>query len=95
MKQNRPQELTQARDVMMVRLDKILSVFVVQGVENLVLGAWGCGVFQNDPEDVARYFANYLTGNSKYAHYFKNITFAILAQGQETKNIEAFQSALG
>ena len=93
MKQNCPQEQTQAREVMMARLDKILSVFVVQGVENLVLGAWGCGVFQNDPDDVAAYFAHYLTGNGKYAHCFKHITFAVLARGKETKNIEAFESA--
>ena len=93
MKQNRPQELTQAREVMMARLDKILSVFVIQGVENLVLGAWGCGVFQNDPEDVAGYFAHYLTGNGKYAQYFNKITFAVLARGKETKNFEAFESA--
>ena len=92
MKQNRPQEQALAREVMMARLDKILSIFVVHGVENLVLGAWGCGVFQNDPQDVAEYFAHFLIENGKYAQYFNNITFAVLARGKETKNIEAFES---
>jgi uncharacterized protein (TIGR02452 family) len=41
----------------------------------LVLGAWGCGVFQNDPEEIAELFKEALTG--PFAHQFKRMVFAV------------------
>ncbi len=92
MKQNnRPDELASAREVMLNRIDKLLSVFVLQGVDNLILGAWGCGVFRNEPKDVAHYFAYYLLNNGKYAKCFNKITFAVFDRSKNGENINGFK----
>jgi uncharacterized protein (TIGR02452 family) len=94
MKQNKPQELLLARQTMLERIDKLLSVFVLQKVENLILGAWGCGVFQNKPEDVAEYFANYLVNGGKYANCFRTIVFAVFDRSKNKENINVFEKML-
>ncbi|KAA6335090.1 hypothetical protein EZS27_016651 [termite gut metagenome] len=91
MKQNKPQELLLARQTMLNRIDKLLSVFVLQNVENLILGAWGCGVFQNKPEDVAGYFADYLVKSGKYANCFNHIVFAVYDRSKNKENISAMK----
>lgn len=95
MQNNRPHELAKAKEVMMNRIDKILSVFLIQGISKLVLGAWGCGVFRNDPADVAGYFKHYLMDNGKYAHAFEKIVFAVFDRSKTQENIKAFESVLG
>ena len=83
-----PQNIEKIEPVMLERMDKMLALALVNQCDTLVLGAWGCGVFQNNPEDVARWFAGFLTGNGKYAGAFKQITFAIYSSGKsETKAI--------
>lgn len=93
-KQNKPSELPLVKETMMNRLDKVLAVFVVNGIKNLVLGAWGCGVFHNNPVDVAQYFAYYLKNDGKYAKAFEHILFAVLDRNGKEKNISAFEKAL-
>jgi len=95
MKQNNPKELSLAKNIMRQRIDKILSVFVLHKAKNLVLGAFGCGVFQNNPKDVAQYFAEYLTKDKKYAYCFDNIIFAVFDRSREQENIRAFEGELG
>lgn len=58
------------------RINNILAVAEMQGHEDLVLGAWGCGVFGNDPEDVAVIFKECLDGPFK--NVFRKVTFAVL-----------------
>src|SRR5215472_14314550 len=41
------------------RAGKVLAVAADRGERTLVLGAWGCGVFRNDPAHVAGVFAVY------------------------------------
>ena len=91
MKTNNPSDLSRVEQVMLERMDKMLAVFVKHNVENLVLGAWGCGVFQNSPHDIARYFASFLTGNGKYAKCFNKVVFAILGNSKKQENINAFR----
>ena len=38
---------------------KLLGLAIHQGCDVLVLGAWGCGVFRNDPAMVSRYSGSY------------------------------------
>lgn len=93
-KQNAIAELALVEQTMLQRMDKVLAVFVANGIENLVLGAWGCGVFQNAPKDIAGYFAHYLTNNGKYSKAFKHILFAVLDRSKEQENIIAFEQVL-
>ncbi|MGM5630543.1 TIGR02452 family protein [Apibacter raozihei] len=91
---NNPGELKYAEQTMRERLDKILSVFVVNRADAIVLGAWGCGVFRNNPEDVARYFCNYVKEGGKYSQCFKKIIFAVYDRSKSQENISAFQKIL-
>jgi uncharacterized protein (TIGR02452 family) len=57
--------------------DKIrlmLSMAIKNDIENLILGAWGCGVFGNDPGKMATMFMDVI--NEGYS--FDNIIFAII-----------------
>jgi uncharacterized protein (TIGR02452 family) len=73
------------QNIMLQRIDKILSVAAANNQEALVLGAFGCGVFKNDPEDVAQYFKTLLDG--KFKGVFKHITFAIYDKNGNMVNI--------
>jgi uncharacterized protein (TIGR02452 family) len=53
----------------------VLALAASHGYRRLVLGAWGCGVFRNEPEVVAAAFAELLCGiwNSR----FEQVLFAV------------------
>jgi putative RNA 2'-phosphotransferase len=57
------------------RAHLVLAVAAHHGATRLVLGAWGAGVFGNDPQVVARAFADHLQG--RFAGVFDEIVFAI------------------
>ena len=40
----------------------VLRVMTAQRHRTAVLGAWGCGVFRNDPREVGTAFAEWLRG---------------------------------
>lgn len=52
-----------------------LDTLVIQGRKHVILGAWGCGEFHNDPKIVARIYQEEI---SKRAEHFQHIAFAIL-----------------
>jgi len=58
--------------IMRRRIAKVLQIAKEHGHECLVLGAWGCGVFGNDPKDVASWFSKELM-----SFQFRKIVFAI------------------
>jgi len=58
------------------RLEQVFAVAVASGVDRLVLGAYGCGVFQNDTEWVAKCVKS-LTEH--YGKYFKEVVNPIPA----------------
>jgi uncharacterized protein (TIGR02452 family) len=44
------------------RTERLLGVAASHGEEALVLEVWGCGVFRNDPEQIAERFKVALNG---------------------------------
>jgi uncharacterized protein (TIGR02452 family) len=57
------------------RIDMILAIAAHNMEQVLILGAWGCGVFGNNINDVATIFVDLITG--KYRYCFQEIIFAI------------------
>ncbi|QJW97543.1 TIGR02452 family protein [Frigoriglobus tundricola] len=70
------------RDEMAARIEKVLAIMAGHGHDAAVLGAWGCGVFKNDPEMVADLFAHALRG--RFAGRFAKVVFAVLSSDGET-----------
>lgn len=65
--------------VLRQRIDMILRVASIHGHRRLVLGAWGCGVFKNNPKMVALAFKSLL---DEYNGYFQEVVFAILGSDE-------------
>jgi uncharacterized protein (TIGR02452 family) len=59
------------------RAGRVLGVALRQGHRRLVLGAWGCGVFRNDPAQVAAVFADHLGPTGGYGGRFDLVVFAV------------------
>lgn len=77
---------------MRARIAAVLQEFYKLGCRNIVLGAWGCGVFQNNPMDIARLFHLELYENG-WIYAFDNVIFAIKAnKGSDV--LETFRTVL-
>lgn len=68
------------------RAVRVLQVAAAHGHRRLVLGAWGCGVFGNDPAVVAGAFADAL----HQVPYFDLVRFAVLDRAAGTPTHQAF-----
>jgi uncharacterized protein (TIGR02452 family) len=73
-----PENVARMREVMSHRIACVLGLAAHHGHDALVLGAWGCGVFGNDPGEVAELFAGQLLGQGRYSTAFTEVVFAIL-----------------
>lgn len=62
------------------RAGYVLAVAAHARAANLVLGAWGCGVFRNDPDIVADAFGAWFS-HRRFAGCFRDVLFAIYAAG--------------
>jgi uncharacterized protein (TIGR02452 family) len=74
------------------RSGQILAAARDRGHRTLVLGAWGCGVFRNNPADVAACFKAWLA-DARFAGAFDRVVFAILDRSGSTSTLSAFQQA--
>lgn len=74
------------------RARHMLSVAAINKAEILVLGAFGCGAFQNNPNIVARAYQTIL---SEFKGRFKEIVFAVYCSPKDMRNYEEFSSILG
>ncbi|MEV0381142.1 TIGR02452 family protein [Nonomuraea sp. NPDC050643] len=72
------------------RAARVLAVAAHHGVRQMVLGAWGCGVFRNDPREVAEAFHALLTGDGAVASAFERVVFAVWDRSPESVNRAAF-----
>ncbi|KNY25167.1 TIGR02452 family protein [Pseudobacteroides cellulosolvens] len=81
-------------EVMIERIRKILAVAAINNSRAIVLGAFGCGVFKNKPEDVAEYFERVLIKEG-YKVLFDKIVFAVYEKAEDKRNFNAFNKMLG
>ena len=70
------------------RASRVLAVMAAQGHRHLVLGAWGCGVFRNEPEDVATIFHDLLVG--QFENCFTEVLFSIYDSKRDKPALTAF-----
>jgi uncharacterized protein (TIGR02452 family) len=94
-RRNDPDRLREVEPVMLARMEKVLSLAVVHGHDVLVLGAWGCGVFANDPEQVAGWFLGHLTGGGTFRGAFRRVVFAVLDRTADQSTIRPFERGFG
>lgn len=78
-------------DKMTERIVTIFEAAKLYGHRNLVLGAFGCGVFGNDPWKVSMIFKDVIHG---YSNYFDNIVFACMCAEGEDINYQIFKNNL-
>ena len=74
------------------RIERIYEIAASLGYQNLVLGAWGCGAFANDPYAVAQSFRDHL--ENCFAGWFSEVTFAIADWSTERKFLKPFAEVM-
>jgi len=92
-RKNEPRNRQHIRPTLEQRTRMLLAVAATHRCEALVLGAWGCGVFQNDPQEVAEVFAGVLA-EPLFQQRFRQITFAVFDPSRRQGVFHAFQSVL-
>jgi len=85
-----PQEAHRIPAALASRAERVLEVAAVRGYRRLVLGAWGCGVFRNDPAEVARVFRSLLLDGGRFAGHFEQIVFGVLDRAHDAPTRSAF-----
>ena len=81
------------KDEMYDRIVKVLAIAAEHGHDGLVLGAWGCGVFRNNTEEIAELFYQALSQN--FRGKFKTVVFAILDWSNKKRFIGPFLDQFG
>ena len=77
-------------ELMKNKVRMVLETFEYHNCTHIVLGAWGCGAFNNPPKQVADIFLNVLQD-----FCFEHVLFAILTPWpKDYENLKCFQRAL-
>lgn len=77
------------RDLMTRKIEAIFKIAIIHGYDALVLGALGCGVFDNPPAEVAKIFQFML---NQYKNHFKVVGFAVLCKkSKDDDNLREFK----
>jgi uncharacterized protein (TIGR02452 family) len=69
---------------------RILDIAADQRNEVLILGAWGCGIFNNDPQTIAELFMKHL--NDQFEGCFKKVIFGV--PGIRSHNYKTFREVV-
>lgn len=71
-------------ELMYKKIEFIFKIAILNKHTTLILGAFGCGCFNNPPETVSKIFNNMI---EKYGKYFDDIYFSILILNEKDQNI--------
>lgn len=88
-----PEDAHRIPHALAVRAERVLETAVACGYRRLVLGAWGCGVFRNEPARVAGAFHAHLTGAGRFGGHFEQVVFAVLDRDPASATRAAFADA--
>ncbi len=94
-REKEPGNVARIEPVMLARIEKVLALAVANGHDVLVLGAWGCGVFRNDPTQVAAGFARHLRDDGRFRSAFRKVVFAVLDRTPGRSVIGPFERHFG
>lgn len=75
------------------RAGRVLETAAAHGYRRLVLGAWGCGVFRNDPAQVAEAFRAPLSGGGRFAGHVEEVVLGVLDRTPDGATLAAFRRA--
>ncbi|HPE81697.1 MAG: TIGR02452 family protein [Chromatiaceae bacterium] len=78
-----------SRDLLRARIRRVLEIGQAYGHETLVLGAWGCGAFGNDPHHTAADFREAL--EAEFDGAFSDVVFAITDWSPGRRFLGAFR----
>jgi uncharacterized protein (TIGR02452 family) len=85
------------RDIMAEKIVMILRAACAKGANGVVLGAFGCGIFNHPPEEVASIIDEVLTNNEKYEDWRTNgidtVVVAIKDSTREMRTWHCFKNA--
>ena len=90
-----PEELPELEKILRKRIYGMIRTAIEEGYTRLVLGAWGCGNFGNDPELVSKLFhqilmeSNPITGTG-IVDYFEEIAMAVFDNSAEQRWYQPF-----
>jgi uncharacterized protein (TIGR02452 family) len=88
-----PDGQQQVTETLYRRSEYVLAVARDQGHRTLLLGAWGCGVFRNDPAIVADAFMTHLQ-SPVFSGAFDRVTFAVYDPSKSQGNLKAFRERI-
>ncbi len=78
-------------DLLERRIHRVLAIARAYGYSTLVLGAWGCGAFKNDPHRTAHDFRKAL--ETHFSGAFAEVVFAISDRSPDRKTLGPFRDA--
>ena len=87
---NQTKSVRDIPQVLRDRAGKVLALAAHHGCDALVLGAWGCGVFRNDPAMVAQTFAESLLPDGQFGGRFKSVLFSVLDSTKKRRVFSEF-----
>jgi uncharacterized protein (TIGR02452 family) len=77
-------------DLVRDKVRRILDIAADNNQTELILGAWGCGVFNNEPETIAKLFMGFL--KNEFKGVFENVIFAI--PNKKHPNYQLFEAVI-
>ncbi|MER6961201.1 TIGR02452 family protein [Streptomyces sp. NPDC000618] len=86
-----PERASELPAALAVRAERVLETAAAHGYRRLVLGAWGCGVFRNDPAQVAEAFRALLGPGGRFGRTFDHVVFGVLDRTPGTVVLGAFE----
>jgi len=81
------------RETLARRAGYILAAAEIGGNDSVLLGAWGCGVFRNDSNEVANAFMSHLKSR-RFRNSFSRVVFAVYDPSDSQETYLAFKAVI-